>query len=213
MPAVLLLFNELSELYSSSCLGGSSATPSPTPSQPYASFATWQRSQERSGAWAPALEFWRARLASMPRYLGLPYTSNALEPVRAGPGGYVPMFVPEEVLTQLNKLAVQHSTTLYCVLVAALGVLLMRYNGEVCNSKGSVFLWHPFLPLWTASQPLPFQLAAAHASCLVAHASADQPRNPLLPIHTNPKLSHGPCLLTSHTPWPLAKSQQQCGFL
>lgn len=151
-----VLLGELAELYNASLTGAAPKLPSAHAA--YAEYAAWQRSQAGCGAWDVGIAYWQRQLASVTVHLPLPYTSNSMLPVRAGPGADVKFDVPAEVVAKLAALAAQHGTTLNSVLMAALGALLMRYSNEVwlqvCSSVAVAatcpcrqhLTWAPHMP-------------------------------------------------------------------
>lgn len=94
----------------------------------YADFVAWQQQmiiqdKQRAG------EFWRARLANLPRHLGIP-TDFPRPPVRTYRGDSAPLLLSQPFVAQLRELAEQEGTTLYMLLLAAYFVLLHRYTGR-----------------------------------------------------------------------------------
>ncbi len=122
-----ILFDELSADYEAISGGGEPVTEEP-PIQ-YADFAIWQLEHAEEGGYAPAERFWRTELAGAPPTLSLP----ADEPYPARqtfPADFIDTTIDGGLADALRKLAAQHGTTLFAVLLAAYAVVLSRLTGS-----------------------------------------------------------------------------------
>ncbi|MFF4772562.1 amino acid adenylation domain-containing protein [Microtetraspora fusca] len=93
----------------------------------YADYAVWQRDRLTGEFRDRILGYWRETLADLPR-LRLPL-DRPRPPVRGGTGGTVPFHVPADTAERLRRIAVEHDTTLFTVLLAAFQALLGRHCG------------------------------------------------------------------------------------
>jgi hypothetical protein len=105
--------------------------PSPLTELPiqYADFAWWQRQWLTGEPLATELAYWRERLAGAPPVLELP-TDRPRPAVRTVRGSYCQAKIPAELVQQLARLARDHGTTLFVVLLAAFQVVLARSSGQ-----------------------------------------------------------------------------------
>jgi amino acid adenylation domain-containing protein len=121
-----ILFDELSADYEAIIQGGGPAAGEP-PSQ-YADFAIWQIEHAEDGGYAAAGRFWRAELADAPAALPLP-VDEPYPAYQTFAGEYAGTVVDAGVAGALRKLAAEHGTTLFTVLLAAYAAVLARLTG------------------------------------------------------------------------------------
>ncbi|HXS64277.1 MAG TPA: amino acid adenylation domain-containing protein [Streptosporangiaceae bacterium] len=122
-----ILFGELSADYEAIGSGGGPVAIEP-PIQ-YVDFAIWQTEHAQDGGYTAAERFWRAELADAPAPLALP--ADAPYPARqAFTGQAVTTTIDPGLVDQLRKLATEHETTLFAVLLAAYSVGLLRLTGS-----------------------------------------------------------------------------------
>ncbi|MGC4804613.1 condensation domain-containing protein [Micromonospora sp. DT233] len=94
----------------------------------YHDWAAWQRGRPDQD-WQPHLAFYRDLLRGVPPTLTLPTDRpRPAEPTQAG-GRHV-WTVPPRTLSALHERARRGGTTLYCLLLAALAVVLSRHSGQ-----------------------------------------------------------------------------------
>lgn len=117
-----ILFRELGEAYSA-YLGGNPPFWAALPIQ-YSDWAAWQESSLENGQ-ADEIERARRRLAGAPELLTLPL-DRPRDVNRARQAEYLPVTVPSALTQALEKLAQREHTTLFVVLLAALGSTLAR---------------------------------------------------------------------------------------
>ena len=97
----------------------------------YADHAAWQRTWlEGSGELVVQSQSWQAQLAGTPELLSLP-TDYPRDANRSRASGYLPIEIKAHTVAHLQRLANQHQTTLFTVLVALYGSLL----GRIANQK------------------------------------------------------------------------------
>ncbi|MFI6478620.1 amino acid adenylation domain-containing protein [Nonomuraea sp. NPDC050663] len=101
----------------------------PEPGIQYADFAAWQRDFLAGGGVKPHLDFWRARLAGLPRDLGLP-TDRPRPATRGHAGAEHALHLPAEVADRLEETARTGGATLFMVLLAGLKAVLSRWAGQ-----------------------------------------------------------------------------------
>ncbi len=99
------------------------------PQLQYADYASWQRDQEATGAFAEGRARWKRRLAGAPTRLELP-TDASRPPVQAFAGERLVHAYPAALSTGLAGLARANGASMYHVLVAAVSVLLHRWSGQ-----------------------------------------------------------------------------------
>jgi amino acid adenylation domain-containing protein len=122
-----ILFGELSADYEAIGSGGGPVAIEP-PIQ-YVDFAIWQTEHAQDGGYTAAERFWRAELADAPAPLALP--ADAPYPARQTfTGQAVTTTIDPGLVDQLRKLATEHETTLFAVLLAAYSVGLLRLTGS-----------------------------------------------------------------------------------
>ncbi|HSL81515.1 MAG TPA: amino acid adenylation domain-containing protein, partial [Thermoanaerobaculia bacterium] len=125
-----VLVSELTALYGAFRRG----RPSPLPELPSlsiqsADFAAWQRRALGPAALAEQVAWWRERLEGAPRALELP-TDRPRPRVQSHRGGRVGTTVEPELLGRLRGLAAGEGSTLFMLLLAALGTVLSRWSGQ-----------------------------------------------------------------------------------
>ena len=128
-----VIARELSALYSAF----SSGQASPLAALPiqFADWAVWQRERLQDERLAPALHYWRGRLAGL---MPMEFPADLPRPSRVSYSGRSEHFtVPNELLERLRALALQQDVTLFMVLLTAFKVLLMRYTGQQDVAVGS----------------------------------------------------------------------------
>ncbi|HEX7185752.1 MAG TPA: amino acid adenylation domain-containing protein, partial [Thermoanaerobaculia bacterium] len=127
-----VLVREMGTLYDALLAG----RPSPLPELPiqYADFAAWQREHLAGEVLAEQLAWWRRELASAPHLLPL-LTDRPRPPVRSPRGGVVPLALPADLATAVERLTLASigggggSATPFMVLMAAFQALLHRSTG------------------------------------------------------------------------------------
>lgn len=95
----------------------------------YADYTIWQRNWLAGPELERQLEFWRVALADAPAELSLP-TDRPRPPHQTYNGHRLTRVMPANLMAALNKLARDHSCTLFMVMLAAFNVLLSRYTGQ-----------------------------------------------------------------------------------
>ncbi|MDN7144242.1 amino acid adenylation domain-containing protein, partial [Pseudomonas sp. JQ170] len=95
----------------------------------YADFAVWQRQWLASGECERQLAHWRQHLGAEHPLLELPldHPRPAQQSFR---GDTVDFAVPAALAQQLQRLAQEQGSSLFMLLLAAFGTLLMRYSGQ-----------------------------------------------------------------------------------
>ena len=122
-----ILFDELSADYEALSGGGDVVTEEP-PIQ-YADFAIWQLEHAEDGGYALAERFWRTELAGATSTLSLP--ADRPYPARQTfAAQHIDAAIDAGLADALRKLAAQHGTTLFAVLLAAYAVVLARLTGS-----------------------------------------------------------------------------------
>ncbi|MBP7568878.1 MAG: amino acid adenylation domain-containing protein [Acidobacteria bacterium] len=124
--SVGIMMHELAVLYGA-CRHRRPA-PLPALTAQYTDYADWQRRCFDSGAFAPALAYWRRQLSGV-RALDLPL-DRPRGTARTFGGGRLSVRVPVAVTHALKELSKAEGATLYMTLAAALAVLLSRYAGQ-----------------------------------------------------------------------------------
>ncbi|MEO6461619.1 MAG: condensation domain-containing protein, partial [Candidatus Eisenbacteria bacterium] len=131
--SVMVLADELRVLYEAAQAGrdptGGRRRELPPPHARYADFVAWQRVLLDGPQGRALAERAGRRLADASPTLDLP-TDRPRPAVRIGRGGSVPLHLDVALSAALRDLARRESTTLFTVLVAALGSLLGRYAGQ-----------------------------------------------------------------------------------
>jgi amino acid adenylation domain-containing protein len=122
-----ILFDELAADYEAISQGGDPVTAEP-PIQ-YADFAIWQNEHAEEGGYGPAGRFWRAELADAPPALPLP-TDEPYPARQTFAAKTIEATLDAGLADALRKVAVQHGTTLFAVLLAAYAIVLARLTGS-----------------------------------------------------------------------------------
>jgi amino acid adenylation domain-containing protein len=100
----------------------------PLPLQ-YADYAVWQRRTLAAGTIEQQLAYWKRQLASAPRGLALPYSSERAA-VRTFRAGVVDLELDAELSAGLRRIATRSGATVFMVVTATLRALLARYSGQ-----------------------------------------------------------------------------------
>jgi amino acid adenylation domain-containing protein len=95
----------------------------------YADFARWQRRWLAGDVLESHMTYWRRQLANAPELLNLP-TDHPRPPIETHRGGGRWFSLPESLGQSLQALGRRANTTLFCVLLTAFNVLLMRLSGQ-----------------------------------------------------------------------------------
>ncbi|HZD93413.1 MAG TPA: condensation domain-containing protein, partial [Candidatus Sulfotelmatobacter sp.] len=121
-----VLIEEVSVLYDAFSAG----RPSPLPELPiqYADYSMWQRECLEKGVLEEQLAYWKQQLAGV-SMLQLP-TDRPRPTVLSQSGATCDFEIDANLTQKLNKLAEEHGTTLFMVLLAAFQTLLYRYSGQ-----------------------------------------------------------------------------------
>ncbi|MFI7041141.1 amino acid adenylation domain-containing protein [Microbispora rosea] len=114
-----ILFDDLAECYTAR-LHGRAPSLAPLPVQP-SDYARWQRRRAER-----AVPYWQERLADPPP----PELPCGVGNGGEGPGDFQVVRLGREVAAELDRLARDHRTTLFTVLMAAYQVLLHRHTGH-----------------------------------------------------------------------------------
>ncbi|PYC77439.1 non-ribosomal peptide synthetase, partial [Streptomyces tateyamensis] len=122
------------ELLLTELAAGYAGTELPAPTLQYADFAAWQLAQQEQTE--RQLGYWREQLADLTP-VTLP-TDRPRPAVRRPDGAAVRFELPAELATELHRLAEQHRTTLFTVLLAAFQAQLARYTGTPDIAVGTV---------------------------------------------------------------------------
>ncbi|MET8751561.1 amino acid adenylation domain-containing protein [Streptomyces sp. NPDC004667] len=129
------LFDDLAEAYAAR-LGGSAPGWEPLPVQ-YADYTLWERAALEDGAAAGHLAFWERTLADAPPVLEL--TAARTRPAEASHrGSATPLGVDAATHARLERLALEHGTTLFTVVQAALAATLTRHGAGTDLPLGTV---------------------------------------------------------------------------
>ncbi|MCR6485760.1 amino acid adenylation domain-containing protein [Amycolatopsis sp. OK19-0408] len=125
--SMVLLHRELGALYAAKLAGREAGLP-PVAAQ-YADYAAWQREVLAGDAWAGQLEYWRRRLADVPRRLEL--RTDRPRPVEGGAAGSRVRFaVPDRTVEKLRALGAPAGATLFMVLFAGTLVALRDLTAQ-----------------------------------------------------------------------------------
>ncbi|HZP65432.1 MAG TPA: amino acid adenylation domain-containing protein [Rudaea sp.] len=121
-----VFFGEIAEVYRAFVEG---RAPALEPAQSFREFALEERERRRSEAAQAALEYWKTLYADPPEALAVPIDRrHPLGPDFSADTVFHDL--PAELATALRGYARRHGITLYSVLLAAFGVLLMRLSGQ-----------------------------------------------------------------------------------
>ena len=128
-----LFFQDLTSLYQSCLIG----QPSQLPELPiqYADFALWQRDWLSGEVLDQQIEYWSKQLADVP-VLQLA-TDRPRPALMSYKGARLPVFLPPELVEQIQALGQREGVTLFMTLLAAFQVLLYRYTGQEDIAVGS----------------------------------------------------------------------------
>ncbi|MBJ6766162.1 amino acid adenylation domain-containing protein, partial [Myxococcaceae bacterium JPH2] len=125
--SIALFVHELGQLYGAFRQG----RPSPLPPLPvqYADFGAWQRREISEGRLAEQEQWWRQRLAGMPRQLDVP--TDRARPLTS-PLTSVRMSVdfPPDLARELGAFGKREGFTSYMLVLAAWNTVLHRYSGQ-----------------------------------------------------------------------------------
>ncbi len=134
--SLVLLMEEMQQLYPAECAGMPSSLPSSATH--YRDFVRWQTEMLASDEGERLLSYWKKQLAGVPPVLELP--TDRSRPPRFRPrGAAVPCHIEPELTGRLKALAAAEGVTLYTVLLAAFEVLLGRHSGQDDFVIGSPF--------------------------------------------------------------------------
>ena len=122
-----LLLHELKTLYEAYAEGQES--PLPELAVQYSDFAVWQREWLNSERLEGQLHYWSKQLANVPTVLELP-TDFPRPVVQSNRGIRQPVELDRTLEQHLRKVTIEHSVTLYMVLLAAFETLIYRYSGQ-----------------------------------------------------------------------------------
>lgn len=129
-----LLLHELVELYKGTELPELRIT--------YKDFSEWQNRLFAAGAFRHQEEYWVNRLSGTLPVVELP-TDYPRPAIQSFEGNRVVMKVDAVLTAKLKKLAVQTSSTLYMVLLAAYNTLLAKYTGQDDIIVGTIAAGRP----------------------------------------------------------------------
>ncbi len=134
--SLVLLMEEMQELYPAECAGISRTLPALTAH--YRDFVRWQAEMLVSGEGERLLSYWQKQLAGVAPVLELP-TDRPRPPRFRQRGAAVSCRLEPDLVGRLKALAVAEGVTLYTILLAALEVLLGRHSGQEDFVIGSPF--------------------------------------------------------------------------
>jgi amino acid adenylation domain-containing protein len=134
--SLVLLMEEMQQLYPAQCAGVSCSLP-PLTTQ-YRDFVRWQLEMLASGEGERLWSYWEKQLADVAPVLELP-ADRPRPPRFRQCGAAVPYRIEPELARRLKALAAAEGVTLYTVLLAAFAVLLARYSGQDDFVIGSPF--------------------------------------------------------------------------
>ena len=124
--SLTVIYRELAELYDA-CVNRRSALLGDVPIQ-YADFAAWQRNWLSGEVLRKQLDYWRSQLSGISA-LELP--ADRPPPAEQSFRGLSErIFLSDEVLAAIKRVASEEGATLFMTLLAALQVLLQRYTGQ-----------------------------------------------------------------------------------
>ncbi|WP_086956409.1 non-ribosomal peptide synthetase, partial [Xenorhabdus innexi] len=122
-----ILKSELSALYSA-CLN-EQPDPLPPLAIQYPDYAAWQRKVFSGEKLRAHSDYWRRILADAPVLLELP-TDRPRPSRQSFSGGRVPVQIDAVLVQDLKRLAQQHDSTLFMILLTAWAALLSRLSGQ-----------------------------------------------------------------------------------
>jgi pristinamycin I synthase-3/4 len=89
----------------------------------YADYAVWQRNWMKGTQRQDQLDYWTQQLSGAPDQLGLP-TDKPRPAIQTYAGAFESRLLSEDLLKDLQRIALENETTLFMVLLAAFNVLL-----------------------------------------------------------------------------------------
>ncbi|PRY19894.1 non-ribosomal peptide synthetase [Pseudosporangium ferrugineum] len=122
-----VLLEEISAVYAARLADEEAVLPT-LPVQ-YADFAVWQRDLVRSELGEALAAYWVRRLADAPVVADLP-TDRPFGARTSHAGGYLPVAVPDELVTGLTELGREHAATKFMTLFATYGAVMRTYTGQ-----------------------------------------------------------------------------------
>jgi amino acid adenylation domain-containing protein len=186
--SMIVFWRELAHLYDQFANGGKEAL-APLPIQ-YTDYAAWQRSQLDGDGVAVDLEYWRQMLDGAPPFMDLP-TDLPRPRMLSGAGSRIHFIVPDRTAEELRKIAVNHNSTMFVVLLVAFDVLLSRYVGRsdivtgipiagrmLPELEGLIGFFVNSIPLrvrWSGDRTFVELLHVTRATVLEAFAHSDTP--------------------------------------
>jgi len=132
--------SEVSDLYTQIAINGTdvSSLQAGQAEIQYADYAVWQRERLSKDYEAKLIDFWKKELEGVNTLLELP-SDNPRPAVQAFDGDHVEINFEPDLTQQLKKVARDHKTSLYVVILSALYVLLYRYTKQETILIGSPF--------------------------------------------------------------------------
>ncbi len=121
-----ILIKEVVTFYNA-FINGQTFELSPLPVQ-YADYAIWQRNYFDTPALHRKLAYWKQQLEDVTA-LDLP-ADHSRPAMLSGKGDTYTFTVEQPMVDALNKISLQHNSTLYMLLLSAFKVLLFRYTGQ-----------------------------------------------------------------------------------
>ncbi|RKI05722.1 amino acid adenylation domain-containing protein, partial [Corallococcus praedator] len=159
--SVALFVQELGQLYDAFIQG----RPSPLPPLPiqYADFGQWQRQSIAEARLPEQEQWWRQRLAGMPRQIDLPTDRPRTAHSRTLNSARMTMELPPALARELSAFSRREGFTPYMTVLAAWQTLLHRYSGQTDLIVGT--------PIANRTRPELFPLIG-----YVAHSAAFRTR-------------------------------------
>lgn len=122
-----ILIRELGQSYTNHCRD--EGTPLPKLARRYCDYTAWQQGRYQTGAFEPALTYWRNYLEGVPLALELPTTKT--RPTQLGTDGALIRFeFGESAAHALRSLAERNGATPFMVGMAVFATVLARYSGQ-----------------------------------------------------------------------------------
>ncbi|WP_111977559.1 non-ribosomal peptide synthetase [Algibacillus agarilyticus] len=112
------------------------ASPLPPLSVQYGDYANWQQTNLANGNLTNQLAYWGKQLNNLPALLELP-TDKPRPAIQQFRGGTFNLKLDSQLSIQLKRYAEQSGVSLYMLLLAGFGILLMRYSGQNDIAIGS----------------------------------------------------------------------------
>jgi amino acid adenylation domain-containing protein len=134
--SLVLLMEEMQELYPAECAGTPRSLP--PPAAHYRDFVRWQAEMLASGEGERLRSYWQKQLAGVAPVLELP-PDRPRPPRFRQRGAAAPCRIEPELAGRLKALAAAEGVTLYTVLLTAFEVLLGRHSGQDDFVIGSPF--------------------------------------------------------------------------